>query len=70
MTRMIRIGKLYKIIKITRLVRMMKIINERNKLVNYFSDILKIGVGFERFLFFALIFFCVIHLVEKNFRLK
>lgn len=47
----------------TRLVRMLKIVKERNKLVKYLNEILKIGVGFERLLFFILIFFCVCHIV-------
>ena len=47
----------------TRLVRMLKIVKERNKLVKYLNEILKIGVGFERLLFFILIFFILSHIV-------
>lgn len=54
--RIARIGKLYKIIRMTRMVRMLKIVKERNKLVKYLNEILKIGVGFERLLFMMLIF--------------
>ena len=57
LARVARIGKLYKIIRMTRLVRMLKIVKERNKLVKYLNEILKIGIGFERFLFYILIFF-------------
>jgi hypothetical protein len=56
LARVARIGKLYKIIRMTRMVRMLKIVKERNKLVKYLNEILKIGVGFERLLFMMLIF--------------
>ena len=55
-TRIARIGKLYKIIRMTRMVRMLKIVKERNKLVKYLNEMLKIGVGFERLLFMMIIF--------------
>jgi hypothetical protein len=60
-TRIARIGKLYKIIRMTRMVRMLKIVKERNKLVKYLNEILKIGVGFERLLFMMLIFLVLQH---------
>ncbi len=56
MSRIARIGKLYKIIRVARMVRMLKIVKERNKLVKYLNEILKIGVGFERLMFMMLIF--------------
>jgi hypothetical protein len=56
LVRIARIGKLYKIIRMARMVRMLKIVKERNKLVKYLNEILKIGVGFERLLFMMLIF--------------
>lgn len=61
LARVARIGKLYKIIRMTRMVRMLKIVKERNKLVKYMSEILKIGVGFERLLFMMLIFLVLQH---------
>ena len=45
------------------MVRMLKIVKERNKLVKYLNEVLKIGVGFERLLFFILIFFVMCHIV-------
>ena len=42
---------------------MLKIVKERNKLVKYLNEVLKIGVGFERLLFFVLIFFVLCHIV-------
>jgi len=56
LARVSRIGKLYKIIRMTRMVRMLKIVKERNKLVKYMNEILKIGVGFERLIFMMMIF--------------
>jgi len=47
----------------TRLVRMLKIVKERNKLVKYLSQMLKIGVGFERLLFFVLLFLVACHII-------
>lgn len=63
LTRILKLPKLYKLIRMTRLVRMLKIVKERNKLVKYLSEILKIGVGFERLLFFVLIFLILCHIV-------
>ena len=47
----------------TRLVRMLKIVKERNKLVKYLNEILKIGIGFERLIFFILMFVTLCHIV-------
>jgi len=62
LARVARIGKMYKIIKMTRLVRMLKIVKERNKLVKYLNEVLKIGIGFERLLFLMLIFLVMCHI--------
>jgi hypothetical protein len=43
---------------------MLKIVKERNKLAKYLNEILRIGVGFERLLFFILIFFVMCHIVS------
>jgi len=63
MSRILKLPKLYRLIKMTRLVRILKIVKERNKLVKYLQEILKIGVGFERLLFFILLFFVLSHIV-------
>lgn len=44
-------------------MRLLKIVKERNKLVKYLQEVLKIGVGFERLLFFFLIFITLCHIV-------
>ena len=63
LARITRLGKLYKIIRMTRLVKMLKIVKERNKLVKYLNEVLKIGIGFERLLFLMLIFLILQHIV-------
>ena len=62
--RIIKLPKLYKLIKMTRLVRMLKILKERSKLVKYLQDLLSIGVGCERLLFFILLFLVICHIVS------
>ena len=57
LARIARFGRMYKLIKMTRLLRILKIVKERTKLLKYLNDILKIGLGFERLFFFAMIFF-------------
>ena len=59
LARVARIGKLYKIVKMTRMVRMLKIVKERNNLVKYLNEVLKIGIGCER-LFFVMVLFLVL----------
>jgi hypothetical protein len=62
-TRFIRIGRLYKIIRMTKLLRLLKIVKDRSKFLTYLNEILKIGIGFERLIFFALIFFLMAHII-------
>jgi hypothetical protein len=52
---------MYKLIKMTRLLRILKIVKERNKLLKYLNDVLKIGLGFERLFFFIIIFLILAH---------
>jgi hypothetical protein len=62
LARIAKLPRLYKLIRMSRLVRMLKIVKDRNKLVKYLSEVLKIGIGFERMLFFILIFFVLCHI--------
>jgi hypothetical protein len=64
MARIVRLGRMYKIIKMTKLLRILKIVKERSKLLKYLNDILKIGLGFERLVFFVMIFFIMAHIVS------
>jgi len=63
LARIARLPRLYRLVKMSRLVRMLKIVKDRNKLVKYLNEILKISIGFERLLFFFLIFFVLCHVV-------
>mmetsp|Transcript_36132 Transcript_36132/g.55486 ORF Transcript_36132/g.55486 Transcript_36132/m.55486 type:complete len:105 (+) Transcript_36132:99-413(+) len=62
--RIARIGRMYKLIKLTRLLRILKIMKERNKLLKYVQDFMKIGIGFERLFFFIFIFLVLCHIVS------
>ena len=63
LARIARFGRMYKLIKMTRLLRILKIVKERTKLLKYLNEILKIGLGFERLFFFAMIFFILCHFI-------
>ena len=63
LSRIARLGKISKLIKMTRLLRVLKIVKERSKLLKYLNEILQIGLGFERLLFFILIFMIGAHFV-------
>jgi hypothetical protein len=62
LSRVARIGRLYKLVKLTRLLRILKILKDKNKFLKYLTDFLKLGLGFERLLFFILIFLLGMHL--------
>jgi hypothetical protein len=62
LVRIARIPKLYRLIKMTRLLRMFKVFKERQKLVKYINEVLKIGVGVQRLVFHILIFFVLCHI--------
>ena len=63
LTRVVRLGKISKLIKMTKMLRILKIVKERSKLLKYLNEILQIGLGFERLLFFVLIFMIGAHFV-------
>jgi inner membrane protein involved in colicin E2 resistance len=48
-------------VKLTKLFRFLKIMKEKNKLMKFFTQYLKIGVGLERMVFFVLIFMIACH---------
>ena len=48
----------------TKLLRILKIVKERSKLLKYLNELLKIGLGFERLLFFMIIFFILCHFLS------
>ena len=61
--RVVRVGRLYKLIKLTRLLRILKLIKDKSKLMKYLNNLLKVGLGFERLIFFFLISTIVVHIV-------
>ncbi len=56
-----RVARIYKLIKMMRLLRLIKILRERTKLFKYINEIFKIGMNFERLVFFTIIFFIMVH---------
>ena len=64
LARVARVGRLYKLVKLTRLFRMLKVVKQKNKLLGYINEFLKIGFGFERLLFFLIVFLILCHLAS------
>ena len=62
MVRFARIGRLYRLVKLTRLLRVFKIVKDKNKFMKLFSDLLKLGPGFERLFFIMLLMIVLIHI--------
>jgi hypothetical protein len=62
--RFIRFGRIYKLVKMTKMLRILKIVKERSKFLAYLNEILQIGLGFERLVFFAFIFFVMAHIMS------
>lgn len=61
--RVARVGRLYKLVKLTRLLRILKIVKDKNRLMKYLNDLLKVGLGFERLFFFFAVSIIVMHIV-------
>jgi len=61
--RFTRIGRISRLIKMTRLLRILKIVKQRSQLLKYLNEILKIGLGFERLIFFLLILIILCHIL-------
>ena len=62
--RFARIGKLYKLVKLTKLIRIFKIVKSKGRFMDVFTNLLKIGPGFERFFFFLLISMILTHITS------
>ena len=63
MVRVVRVGRLYKLVKLTRLLRILKLVKDKNKLMKYLNDLLRVGLGFERLFFFILLSIIIMHIV-------
>ncbi len=48
LTRIIRFPRLLKIIRMTKLVKLTRVIKEKNKILSFFVDVLRIQAGSER----------------------
>lgn len=62
MVRFARLGRLYKLIKLTRLIRVFKIMKDKGKFMKIITDLLKVGPGFERLFFFAVVSLIACHI--------
>jgi len=56
-----KVPRIFKLIKMMRLLRLIKILRDRTKLLKYINEIFKIGMNFERLVFFTIIFFIMVH---------
>ena len=62
MMRVARVGRLYKLVKLTRLLRILKLVKDKNRLMKYLNDLLKVGLEFERLFFFLAVSLIVMHI--------
>lgn len=62
--RIARLGRLYKIIRLMKLIRIIRIVKEKAKIFKYATDILKLGEGLARLVFFMIVSFMVIHIIS------
>lgn len=60
--RVTRIGKLYRLVKLSRLLRVAKIVKQKNQILKYINDALKMSLGFERLFFFVIVFMLLCHI--------
>ena len=58
MARLAKLPRLYRLFKITKLLKMMK---EKNKLVRYFNEMLKLSTSIERLFYFIFCFILLCH---------
>ena len=61
MFRFIRIGKMYKLIRLFRLIKILKLVKSNKKLMNHFSEQMRINAGSERLMFFSFFFVIFLH---------
>lgn len=59
--RVARIGKMYKLVRLFRLVKILKLIKSNKKVVQHFSEKMKISNGCERLIFFVFFFVIFLH---------
>ena len=59
--RFVRIGKVYKLIRLFRLIKIFKLIKSNKKMMNHFSERMRISSGTERLVFFTFFFAIFLH---------
>ena len=64
LARISKLPRLYKLIRMTKFLRILKIIKERNKILKYLIDILRVGPGFERLFASLLSIFMFCHIAS------
>jgi len=62
--RISRFTKLYKLVKITRLFRLFKFMQNKNKVLNRITSIMRVGKAFERLAMFLVILLMLSHFVS------
>jgi len=62
LVRVARFGRLYKLVKLTKILRVIKVIKNQKRMKKLMSDVVKVGMGFERLTVFSIIFFMLCHL--------
>ncbi|TNV87319.1 hypothetical protein FGO68_gene17715 [Halteria grandinella] len=63
LSRIARVGQLYKIIRFTRMIRMLKVFKDRTKMARNMTEILRMGIGFERFLYMMFVYLLAQHII-------
>ena len=59
-----RVGKLYKMVRMLRMVKMIRLFKDRKKIISNLDNVLKVGAGYERLLFFMLGFILFNHTIS------
>ena len=60
--RIAKIGRLLKLVKLTKLLRVLKLMREQTKILSYLHHFSKMNPGWERLLFFCIVFFILCHI--------
>lgn len=63
LTRFMRMGQLYRLIRLTRMVRIIKVFKDRTKITKNMTEILRMGIGFERFVYMMFIYLLAQHII-------
>lgn len=59
LVRIARVTKFYRFVRATRMIKMLKVFQDRQRFAKNMTEIIRIGIGFERLLFILLIYVLV-----------